>query len=74
MRTYHKSWQNKRPGWTRRVQWYQAESDGIVSIRLVFTDTEEGREIRKYYPSTEAANADYAAFIAGATVESLQAA
>lgn len=29
-----KSWQNRRPGWTRRIRWY----DGTNDIRLEFTD------------------------------------
>jgi hypothetical protein len=29
-----KSWQNQRPGWTRRVRWLE----GAADIRLVFED------------------------------------
>lgn len=31
-RALHKSWQDKRPGWTHRVRWYEGEDD----IRLSF--------------------------------------
>jgi hypothetical protein len=35
MNTLHKSWQNKRPGWTRRVRWYN-RADG--QVRLCYED------------------------------------
>jgi hypothetical protein len=39
MRSLHKAWQDKRPGWTRRVRWYQGEGHEVYGvIRLKFED------------------------------------
>jgi hypothetical protein len=35
MNTLHKSWQDKRPGWTYRVRWYNRPDGGV---RLRFDD------------------------------------
>lgn len=37
MRHLYKSWQDKRPGWTRRVRWYKPELE-TEKIRLKFED------------------------------------
>lgn len=39
MRSKHKSWQNARHGWTRRIIWFE-EKD--VSIRLKMEDADYG--------------------------------
>lgn len=55
MRTLHKSWQDKRPGWTRRVRWY----DG-PEIRLCFED-QYGKQ-NKFYTNAADAQHDYDQF------------
>ena len=72
MRVYHKSWQDRRPEWRRRVRWFEGgESE---SIRLKFTDLDEGRECNRFYTDRELATADYEAFIASeVTVSQLMA-
>ena len=74
MRAYHKSWQDKRPGWRRRVRWFEGRTGDSLSIRLNFCDMDEHRECNRFYVSREDATDDYEAFIAGATVKSLMAA
>jgi hypothetical protein len=59
MRSKHKSWQNQRPGWTRRVTWYAGDAD----VRLRFEDG-DGKTCR-YYRTAEEAQKDYDAFRAG---------
>jgi len=63
-RSYHKSWQDRRPGWRRRVKWYQGQGD----IRLNFVDMDEGRERNCFYVDREEATSAYERFIAGARV------
>lgn len=70
MRAFHKSWQNKRPGWTRRVRWYQ-QTLPYLSIRLNFIDFDEHRECNRFYTDRDEATRDYEAFIAGATVKEM---
>lgn len=68
MRGYHKSWQNKRPGFTKRVRWYQGPStdEGKSGyIRLDFEDHDDGLQVNRFYPTKEDATLDYEAFIAG---------
>lgn len=61
-RAYLKGWQDKRPGWTRRVRWLE----GMYSIRLEFTDP-TGKCSLIYNKTVEFgdANRDYEAFIRG---------
>lgn len=54
-----KSWQDKRPGWTRRVRWYEAD-DGIVNIRLNFIDP--NGEVNMFYGDDTSAYKDWEAF------------
>lgn len=61
MRTRAKSWQDRRPGWTWRVTWY----DGITDIRLKFEDPQGSRSV--VYPNSVAAQAAYDAFRRTAT-------
>jgi hypothetical protein len=58
MRSYHKGWQDKRPGFTHRVRWYQGPPG--MSIRLKF-DTPQGK-VSLFYDTEEAAQADFEAF------------
>ena len=37
MRSLHRSWQDKRPGWTRRIRWYSPGHPG-QGIRLSLED------------------------------------
>ena len=68
-RSLHKSWQNKRPGWTRRVRWYEMPlSDGGVSIRLNFID-EKGMANR-FFDTREEAQTAYDGFVGGASARS----
>lgn len=61
-----KSWQDKRPGWTRRVRWYESRTDatyeevGFVSIRLNFIDP--NGEVNMFYADDPSAVADWEAF------------
>jgi hypothetical protein len=70
VRTYRKSWQNRRPGWTRRVRWFEGPVAGDLSIRLCFEDYDEGRKLNRFYTSIAEARAAYETFIAGASVAS----
>lgn len=56
MRHPYKSWQNKRPGWTRRVIWYEDDN----SIRLKFED-EYGR-CSRFYDTVDEAQVEYDEF------------
>lgn len=60
MRHLHKSWQDKRPGWTRRVRWYESEVPN-ANIRLCFEEG-DGR-INRIYPDYVSAQADFNAFV-----------
>jgi hypothetical protein len=61
MRSIHKSWQNRRPGFTRRVRWYNPDdSDFNGTIRLNFED-EYGQQ-NVYYKTLEEAQAEFDAF------------
>lgn len=52
-RTIHKRWQNKRPGWTHRITWYQGAEDNDIRLQYettegkwnVYPDNEEEAEI-----------------------------
>jgi hypothetical protein len=57
MNTLHKSWQDKRPGWTRRVRWYD-RPDG--SVRLCF-ENEFGKQ-NEYYDNANHAQSAFDAF------------
>lgn len=60
-RSYLKGWQDKRPGWTRRVRWYQGRED----VRLQFEErAEDGtRHIaHRVYKDTDAAQMDFELF------------
>lgn len=59
MRALHKAWQNRRPGWTRRVRWYEGPED----IRLQFED--ELGKANLIYERKVVATKAYEAFIAG---------
>lgn len=61
MRHLHKSWQDKRSGWTRRVRWYQYNPgfEGI-DIRLEFTD-ETGVK-NEYFTDSDTAQHEFDAF------------
>jgi hypothetical protein len=73
MRVCKKSWQDRRPEWRRRVRWFQGLIGESVTIRLKFTDLDEGRETNRFYTDEDSATSDYEAFISGATVKSLRA-
>jgi hypothetical protein len=60
VRTLHKSWQDKRPGFTKRVRWYEPGYEG-QSIRLNFYDAMYG-ETNMFYTRQEAATEHYDAF------------
>lgn len=60
MRHLHKSWQDRRPGWTQRVRWYEPGFDG-EQWRLEFI-TPAVRQHR-FYGTREAAQAAYDSFI-----------
>lgn len=72
-RALHKSWQDKRPGWRRRVRWYRgSEEDGI---RLQFEET-DGRthtalKAHRIYFDEGTAQMDYDLFIEGALTADL---
>ncbi len=61
-RYLHKSWQDKRPGWTRRVRWYEG-----VPIRLNFIDQSWG-EANLFFDTAEAAQEAYDRFVNGASI------
>ena len=65
MRAYHKSWQDKRPGFTKRVRWYQGQAGETLSIRLHFEDYGEHRACNRFYTDHGEATRDYETFIAG---------
>lgn len=67
MRSLHKSWQDRRPEWRRRVRWYEGRIGDALSIRLKFTDFAEGRECNRFYTDRDRATSDYEAFIASET-------
>ena len=63
-RSYVKSWQDKRPGWTRRVRWYEGIiGDDLPTIRLEFTDTERRRN--RFFTDRDEAQTAYDTFIEG---------
>lgn len=62
-RSYHKGWQDKRPGWKKRVRWYQGREGKTDSIRLNFTDELGSRN--EFFNSVEEATVEYEKFIAG---------
>lgn len=38
MRYYHRGWQDKRPGWTRRIRWFAPTDGSTEGIRLNLVD------------------------------------
>lgn len=66
MRIPIKSWQNKRPGWTIRVRWYEGPDH---DIRLQFESRDPAatdRDVKhKFYDNPAEAQADYEAFCNG---------
>ena len=62
MRTKYKSWQNRRPGWTRRVTSYRRddESGGWTDVRLCFED--ESGKVNRYYSNLESSQVAFDAF------------
>lgn len=66
MRSLHKAWQNKRPGWTRRVRWYEGPGP---DIRLEFQDEE--RKVNVFFDSHEEAQKWYDAFAEGTSAKEL---
>lgn len=64
MRHLYKSWQNRRPGFTRRVRWYQRDKPigyaGEGVIRLCFED--DHGIVNMYYSEADTAQPDYDAF------------
>jgi hypothetical protein len=63
MRFLYKLWQDRRPGFTRRVRWYQP-GDPAEPIRLKFEDAAHG-EASRTYPTAAEAQAAYDAFCQG---------
>lgn len=62
MRAIHKRWQNRRPGWTRRVTWYRGIIvNGRENIRLQFED--EFGKCHRFYTTSESAQSAYDSFI-----------
>jgi hypothetical protein len=58
-RSYHKGWQDQRPGFTARVRWYESDT----SIRLNFEA--EGEVWNRFYSGSgrqEIAQAEYDEF------------
>lgn len=70
MRAFHKAWQDRRPGWRRRVRWFEGRIGDSITIRLNLCDMDEGRECNRFYTDHDAATEAYEAFIAGAPVAS----
>lgn len=62
MRSILKSWQDCRPGWTRRVRWYEPGVSG-ETIRLCFEDA-DGKANRLYAAELDA-QADWECFKSG---------
>lgn len=48
MRHLHRAWQDRRPGWTRRIRWYAGDVSGI-RLNLIDEDGEVN-----LYPDDEA--------------------
>lgn len=59
MRVYHKSWQDKRPGFTRRVRWYQ----GLPGEKVRLNMEEYGEVWNEWFETPEAAQVAYDAFV-----------
>jgi hypothetical protein len=66
MRALHKAWQDKRPGWTRRVRWFQGTGE---DIRLEFTDEE--RKVNVFFDSPEEAQRWFDSFVQGTSAKAL---
>jgi hypothetical protein len=63
MRSYHKSWQDRRPGFTRRVRWYEGTTaSGKPSIRLNMESM--GEVWNEFFSDRDEATRVYEAFIA----------
>lgn len=61
MRVFHKSWQNEKSGWSRRVRWFRG-GEG-ESIRLNFID--ELGEVNLFFDNEEEAQRWYDDFKRG---------
>lgn len=71
-RVFHKSWQDQRPGWRRRVRWYRgSDEDGI---RLQFEEYDAaGTKLKAHriYHDEGTAQTDYDLFVEGALTADL---
>lgn len=64
VRSYLKGWQDRRPGFTRRVRWYEGTTkSGKPSIRLNMESM--GDVWNEFFSDHETARRVYEAFIAG---------
>ena len=63
MRHYHRSWQDKRPGWTRRIRWYAPTEGSAQGIRLNLID--EDGEVNLYPDDPEHAMSLFPSFKEG---------
>ena len=65
----HKSWQDKRSGWTRRVTWFYITGRHSTSTRLKFEERDPATEKRnkawRIYESEDEATKDWESFKAG---------
>lgn len=50
--SWHKAWQNKRPGWTRRVRWYELYNAAFDYVRLEFCERMPDNTGRETYSVT----------------------
>lgn len=63
MRALHKAWQDRRPGFTRRVRWYEGRTiDGGVTIRLQME--EYGEVSNLFFNDRDEAQRVYDEFVA----------
>jgi uncharacterized protein (DUF1919 family) len=63
---WHKGWQNKRSGWTRRVRWFELPQASFDDVRLEFVErmaNNEGRETWKVTVSRVEAEEIWANYI-----------
>ena len=83
-RSLRRGWQNARPGWTRRVRWYEsARTSEGVSIRLQFEERvvtlddnymphEERERVNRFYSDDVAALRDWWRFERGESLRTLR--
>jgi len=68
-RSYHKGWQNKRPGWTRRIKWYRSNRthnpirleliDYYGKVNVYPRDEEHGNNIWERFIREEVSTRDF---------------